>query len=184
MPLGWVSKHLIRQPLADTFPSRGRQNGKGFDIMNKYFEVRRASEHDAEAIRQITAEAFEKYCELAGLDTIAALNETIEDIHHDIEEKIVLVAYIDHEVVGSVRVGVNEVTRFGVSTKYQNLGIGKALMNMVDITMRHNKVKRICLHTASKVFSLVRFYYGRGFYIDSTSKERGYVRALLVKDYE
>ena len=29
--------------------------------MNKYFEVRRASEHDAEAIGQITAEAFEKY---------------------------------------------------------------------------------------------------------------------------
>lgn len=158
--------------------------------MNKYFEVRRASEHDAEAIRQITAEAFEKYCELAGLDTIAALSETIEDIHRDIEEKIVLVAYIDNEVVGSVRVGINEenmeayLSRFGVSTKYQNLGIGKALMNMVDITMRHNKVKRICLHTASKVFSLVRFYYGRGFYIDSTSKDRGYVRALLVKDYE
>ncbi len=158
--------------------------------MNKYFEVRRASEHDAEAIRQITAEAFEKYCEMAGLETIAALNETIEDIHRDIQEKIVLVAYIDNEVVGSVRVSIDEETkeaylsRFGVSTKYQNLGIGKALMNMVDITMRHNKVKRICLHTASKVFSLVRFYYGRGFYIDSTGKERGYVRALLVKDYE
>ncbi|MBQ8002174.1 MAG: GNAT family N-acetyltransferase [Clostridia bacterium] len=158
--------------------------------MNKYFEVRRASRDDAEAIRQITAEAFEKYCEMAELETIAALNETIEDIHRDIEEKIVLVAYIDNEVVGSVRVGINEDTmeaylsRFGVSTKYQNLGIGKALMNMVDITMRHNKVKRICLHTASKVFSLVRFYYGRGFYIDSTSKDRGYVRSLLVKDYE
>ncbi len=158
--------------------------------MNKYFEVRRASDHDAEAIRQITAEAFEKYCEMAGLETIAALNETIEDIQKDIEEKIVLVAYIDNEVVGSVRVGINEETneaylsRFGVSTKYQNLGIGKALMNMVDITMRHNQVKRIMLHTASKVFSLVRFYYGRGFYIDSTAKDRGYVRALLVKDYE
>ncbi len=158
--------------------------------MNKYFEVRRASCHDAESIRKITAEAFEKYCELAQLETIAALNETIEDIHRDIEDKIVLVAYIDDEVVGSVRVGINEETqeaylsRFGVSTKYQNLGIGKALMNMVDITMRHNGVKRICLHTASKVFSLVRFYYGRGFYIDSTSKDRGYVRALLVKDYE
>lgn len=158
--------------------------------MNKYFEVRRASDRDAEAIRQITSEAFEKYCEMAGLDTIAALNESIEDIQSDIKEKIVLVAYIDDEVVGSVRVGINEGTmeaylsRFGVSTKYQNLGIGKALMNMVDITMRHNGVKRIMLHTASKVFSLVRFYYGRGFYIDSTSKDRGYVRALLVKDYE
>lgn len=158
--------------------------------MNKYFEVRRASMTDAEAIKQITAEAFEKYCELAGLDTIEALNETIEDIYKDIAEKIVLVAYIDDEVVGSVRVGIDEETkeaylsRFGVSTRYQNLGIGKALMNMVDITMRHNKVKRICLHTASKVFTLVRFYYGRGFYIDSTTKDKGYVRALLVKEYE
>lgn len=158
--------------------------------MNKYFEVRRASMTDAEAIKQITSEAFEKYCEMAGLDTIAALNETIEDIYKDIEEKIVLVAYIDDEVVGSVRVGIDEETkeaylsRFGVSTRYQNLGIGKALMNMVDITMRHNKVKKICLHTASKVFTLVRFYYGRGFYIDSTTKDKGYVRALLVKDYE
>ena len=158
--------------------------------MNKYFEVRRASQHDAEAIKKITDEAFEKYCEMAQLDTIAALSEPIDVIHKDIEEKIVLVAYIDEEVVGSVRVGINEETkeaylsRFGVSTRYQNLGIGKALMNMVDITMRHNGVKRICLHTASKVFSLVRFYYGRGFYIDSTSKDRGYVRALLVKDYE
>lgn len=158
--------------------------------MNKYFEVRRASDHDAEAIRQITSEAFEKYCEMAGLDTITALSESIEDIERDIAEKIVLVAYIDDEVVGSVRVAIDEETkdaylsRFGVSTRYQNLGIGKALMNMVDITMRHNNVKRIMLHTASKVFSLVRFYYGRGFYIDSTNKDRGYVRALLIKDYE
>ncbi|MGM9550841.1 MAG: GNAT family N-acetyltransferase [Clostridia bacterium] len=158
--------------------------------MNKYFEVRRASMEDAEAIMKITAEAFEKYCEMAHLDTIAALNDTAADIQRDIEEKIVLVAYIDDEVVGSVRVAIDEeakeayLSRFGVSTRYQNLGIGKALMNMVDITMRHNGVKRISLHTASKVFSLVRFYYGRGFYIDSTSKDRGYVRALLVKDYE
>jgi predicted N-acetyltransferase YhbS len=157
--------------------------------MNKYFEIRRASREDAEAIKKITVEAFEKYCEMAGLEDIAALNESIEQIEKDIEEKVVLVAYIDDEVVGSVRVSIDHDTkeaylsRFGVSTRYQNLGIGKALMNMVDITMIHNGVDRIMLHTASKVFSLVRFYYGRGFYIDSTSKDRGYVRALLVKDY-
>lgn len=158
--------------------------------MNKYFEVRRASMEDAEAIQSITKEAFEKYCELAGLNDIEALNESIEQIQKDIEEKVVLVAFIDGEVVGSVRVMIDSDTReaylsrFGVSTRYQNLGIGKALMNMVDINMRHNKVSKIMLHTASKVFPLVRFYYGRGFYIDSTTKDRGYVRALLVKDYE
>lgn len=157
--------------------------------MNKYFEVRRAKKEDAEAIQKITCEAFEKYCEMAGLDDIEALNESVAEIERDIEEKVVLVAFIDDEVVGSVRVKINDdatayLSRFGVSTRYQNLGIGKALINMVDITMRHNGVKCIMLHTASKVFSLVRFYYGRGFYIDSTSKERGYVRALMVKEYE
>lgn len=158
--------------------------------MNKYFEVRRATDSDAAAIQSITVEAFEKYCEMAGLDDIEALNESIEQIQKDIEEKIVLAAFIDDEVVGSVRVSIDSETheaylsRFGVSMRYQNLGIGKALMNMVDITMRHNKVKKIMLNTASKVFSLVRFYYGRGFYIDSTTKDRGYVRALLVKEYE
>lgn len=158
--------------------------------MNKYFEVRRAKEEDAEHIRSITNEAFEKYCEMAKLPDIAALHDTLEEIKRDIEEKIVLVAFIDDEVVGSVRVSIDDETkeaylsRFGVSTRYQNLGIGKALMNMVDITMRHNGVSRIMLHTASKVFPLVRFYYGRGFYIDSTTKDCGYVRALLVKEYE
>ena len=56
-------------------------------------------------------------------------------------------------------------------------------MNLVDIKMREMGVKRIMLHTGAKVGSLVRFYYGRGFYIDSTTKDRGYIRALLCKDY-
>ena len=45
-------------------------------------------------------------------------------------------------------------------------------------------VKEIALDTGSKITSLVRFYYGRGFYIDSTDKSRGYVRAHLVKEYK
>ncbi|MDP4272362.1 MAG: GNAT family N-acetyltransferase, partial [Bacteroidota bacterium] len=44
-------------------------------------------------------------------------------------------------------------------------------------------IKRLSLHTASKYHDLVRFYYGRGFYVDSTSRDRGYVRALMVKEY-
>ena len=56
-------------------------------------------------------------------------------------------------------------------------------MNLVDRIMIKKGVTKISLHTGAKVTSLVRFYYGRGFYIDSTDKSRGYVRALLVKDY-
>jgi hypothetical protein len=44
-------------------------------------------------------------------------------------------------------------------------------------------IEKVSLHTASNYYALVRFYYGRGFYVDSVSKERGYARALMIKDY-
>ena len=56
-------------------------------------------------------------------------------------------------------------------------------MNVVDKVMRENHVKLLRLHTASKVTALIRFYYGRGFYIASVENSRGYPRAELVKEY-
>ena len=49
--------------------------------------------------------------------------------------------------------------------------------------MRKEGVKEISLHTGSKVTALIRFYYGRGFYIDEIDKSKGYTRAKLVKEY-
>ena len=57
------------------------------------------------------------------------------------------------------------------------------MMNLVDRIMIKKGVKRLSLHTGSKISSLIRFYYGRGFFIESTDTDRGYVRALLVKEY-
>ncbi len=158
-------------------------------MINGGFEIRNASEADVKQIKEITLEAFNKYRELAATDyPLAALHETDEDILNDIKNNIVLVAYINGKVVGSVRVSVDGenayLSRFGVSPDFQNLGIGQALMNLVDINMKVHGVKQLQLHTASKIKGLVRFYYGRGFYIDSTTKERDYIRALLCKDYE
>ncbi len=154
------------------------------------FEVRCATYDDIKAIEQITSEAFKKYAQMAGIDSVAALCETEDDIRHDIDTKLVLVAFLDNVPVGSVRVEVNMadktayLSRFGVRLNAQNNGIGKSLMNLVDIKMLEMGVRKISLHTGSKVKDLVRFYYGRGFYIDSTSKDRGYIRALMCKDYE
>lgn len=153
------------------------------------FEVRDATYKDIPAIAKITYEAFQKYAQLVGNDNIQALSETEEDIKNDIDNSTVLVAFMDDTPVGSVRVKIDKETntaylsRFGVKVSSQNNGIGKSLMNLVDIKMKEMGVKSIMLHTGSKVSSLVRFYYGRGFYIDSTTKDRGYIRALLRKDY-
>ncbi len=152
------------------------------------FEIRNASEADIDQILKITEEAFVSYKNLAKTEyDLPALKETKEQIADDIKNKLVLVAYINGRVVGSVRVAVNGeigyLSRFGVSPDFQNLGIGKALMNLVDINMKVLGVKQLQLHTAAKIKSLVCFYYGRGFYIDSTTKDRDYIRALLCKDY-
>jgi len=152
------------------------------------FEVRLANENDIESILEITKEAFASYVKLAGIESVAALNETPEDIKKDLENKIVLIALQDKTPVGCVRVEILEdntayLSRFGVRTTNQNNGIGKSIMNLVDKIMIEKGVKEISLHTGAKITSLVRFYYGRGFYIDSTDKSRGYVRALLKKEY-
>lgn len=153
------------------------------------FEVRMATYDDIDDILSITKEAFMRYAELAGIETTAALTETYEDVKRDIDTKIVLIALSDGVPVGSVRVevfddGTAYFSRFGVKVTSQNNGIGKSIMNLVDRIMKKNGIKKISLHTAAKITSLIRFYYGRGFYIDSTDKSKGYIRALLIKEYE
>ncbi len=153
------------------------------------FEVKRASEEDIPAIHKITKDAFLNYCESAGIGyDIAALNETYDDIRKDIEEKEVFVVRIDNDPVGAVRVelqpnGEAYLSRFAVATKNRNHGTGKILMSVVDKVMKQNNVKILRLHTASKVTALIRFYYGRGFYIKSVEESRGYPRAELIKEY-
>ena len=153
------------------------------------FEVKSATEEDIPAIHKITHDAFLKYCEMAWLDyNIEALTETYDDIRRDIETKNVFVVRIDDEPVGAVRIELlpnNEayLSRFAVASSNRNNGIGKILMKVVDKVMKENNVKTLRLHTCSKVTALIRFYYGRGFYISDVEYSRGYARAELVKEY-
>lgn len=153
-----------------------------------FFQVRLANYDDIPDIMSITHEAFLKYSEMSGVKNLAALNESYNDVKHDINTKMVLIALTDGEPVGSVRVEIFPdhtayLSRFAVKTTSQNNGIGKSIMNLVDRIMVKKGVKRLTLHTGSKITPLIRFYYGRGFYIESTETSRGYVRAQLVKEY-
>lgn len=157
--------------------------------MNYSFVIRKATLEDAGSIHMIMQEAFKKYMQDTGLiGTMEALEESVEDIKLDIAAKEVYIAFIDDTPVGTVRVQLYAdntayISRFGVSLHYHNIGIGKSLMNLVDKILKSKGIRKVSLHTASKYMDLVRFYYGRGFYIDSTTKDRGYVRALMVKEY-
>ena len=154
------------------------------------FNVRLATVEDAPAIKKITHDAFIRYCDAANLEyTIDAVTESVEDIESDIKNKYVFIVKIDHELIGAVRVKINEdgtayLSRFAIDEAHGNAGIGKILMRVVDKVMLENKVKTLKLHTSSKVTALIRFYYGRGFYISSVDYQRGYPRAELVKEYQ
>ena len=96
--------------------------------------------------------------------------------------------FIDDEPIGAVRIELLEnheayLSRFAVKSSLRNNGIGKILMSVVDKVMKENDVHILRLHTGSHVTPLIRFYYGRGFYIKSVENSRGYPRAELVKDY-
>jgi ribosomal protein S18 acetylase RimI-like enzyme len=157
--------------------------------MEYTFNIRKAVLGDAPAIWEIMQESFKKYIENSGITgTVEALGETVQDIEDDIRKAEVFIATIDSVAVGTVRVrimpdGSGYVSRFGVKPDYNNIGIGKALMNLVDKYLKSKNVKKVYLYTASNYKDLVRFYYGRGFYIESVSMERGYPRAAMVKYY-
>jgi len=161
----------------------------GAKSMNYSFVIKKAEIGDAEAIQGIMYEAFKKYMQDTGLSgTMEALEESIDTIKSDIRAKDVFIAFIDDTPVGTIRVEILEdntayISRFGVSLLYHNIGIGKSLMNLVDKLLMGKGIQKVSLHTASKYRDLVRFYYGRGFYIDSTTKDRGYVRAIMIKEY-
>jgi len=152
------------------------------------FHIRIASVEEIPAIQEITQISFQKYIRNTGLEDIEALNETYEDIAFDLEDKLVFVAFINDIPVGSVRIKINEdktayLSRFGVDDVHQNQGVGMSIMSVVDMVIKEQGVKRLELHTAAKYTDLVRFYYGRNFYIESVTTSRGYLRALLVKEY-
>jgi len=150
--------------------------------------VRPAGAADIGPIHRIILAAFRKYADVLGLDgQVSALREQEGDIEKEIQTKTVLVAERDGEIVGTVRYemitgDVAYLTRFGVDPNVHNSGIGKLLLAAVDEYAARQGAKFIALHTASKMTPLVRMYYGMGYYIKSTSEDRGYIRALFLRE--
>ena len=155
-----------------------------------FFEVRRANTFDIEEIRILAKKSFKMYTENAGItEIVTPLEETYDDVLKAIETTNVFVALSNEEIIGSVRIEIKPdntayLSRFGVEEAHQNNGVGKILMNAVDNLMTAFGITYLYLHTSSRMFSLIRFYYGRCFYIESTNNDNGYIRALLCKEYE
>ena len=151
--------------------------------------IRKAVKADAPAIFNILKDSFGQYIRFSGIPL--PLEEMLDDvasIERDIETIDVFIAVLDGVPVGTVRVSAPRgaaarLTKLGVVSGYNNIGIGKSLMNLVDKVIIERGARTLELHTAAKNAKIMRFYYGRGFYADSTTKDRGYIRVLMKKDY-
>ncbi len=175
--------------IINIYPLNEYSSRKFKDIKNKNLEVRKAKFEDIEEIYKITKEAFKQYKKyVPESNDLEALTETYEDIKKDIETKEVFVALFNDVVVGSVRVEILPdktayLSRFSVSPELQRHGVGSALLDAVDEAMKKASVSKLSLHTSTKASYLIHCYYKHDFYIESTTKDKGYIRALLIKDY-
>lgn len=175
------------------------------------FVIRRAVPDDAPAVYSILQTAFREYSEVTGLKKLDALDEKIDDIRNAIDSKAVYIALIGDgagivpdtaaasapaasagpaagAAVGTLRLDIRGkeayLSRFAVDHGHRNMGIGKALMGVADQFLIKKGVKRVTLHTSSRYGALMRFYYSRGFFVEAIEKDRGYLRARMVKEYK
>lgn len=152
--------------------------------------IRPAMEADIPAIAAITHEAFLLYAQQVGIPSaIGALSETEADVRRALESKKVLVASLQDRIVGSVRYedlggGIGYLSRFGVTPVLQQGGVGSALIEAVAEGCRDMGLSAVTLHTGARVTHLVSFYYRCGYFIHSTTHDRGYVRALFVHELD
>ena len=151
-----------------------------------FLAIRQALETDAPEVLRLTKEAFSLYQdELHVKYEVKALKETIESTLSDIRENAVFVVERFGEICGAIRIrklsdDLWYIYRFGVSPNISNTGLGSALLDAAVTYASNHGAKAVALHTNSKYYKLARYYYGKQFYVHSTSFDRGYVRALFV----
>lgn len=150
--------------------------------------IRKAKISDGSEINKCLKLAFKQYekeaCENAAK---GALNEDVSKTVEDIEKQIFLVAEYNGKIVGSVRVKVEEkdgyLSRFSVLPEYHKFGIGKLLLDNIDVIAKKTGLNSIYLHTCFDVSHLVDFYTSCGFVLEDISSDRGYKRAKFRKIY-
>ena len=80
-----------------------------------FFEVRKATSSDVYEIQQLAKKSFKMYALNAGItELVVPLEESYEDVLKAVETTNVFVALSNEEVIGSVRIKVNDGDRESV----------------------------------------------------------------------
>ena len=153
------------------------------------YNIRYAIPDDAIDIQEIMHSAFEGYLEDIKNDyKLHALTESVADILEDIKNQAVFVAVNDkNRLIGAIRIkaltkDLAYIYRFGVRPEIKNVGIGTRLLATACDYCAENGYKAVALHTNTRFYTLARYYYGKRFFVHSTTTDKGYIRALFVKE--
>lgn len=152
------------------------------------FDIDYATTADTVGICKITKEAFKLYRdELHSSAKVAALSETEADVEKDIIGHHVIIAKSYGNILGCLRFekltdDLAYIYRFSVYPDEQDSGIGSILLDYALRECRKLGFKAVALHTNAKYYKLARYYYGKQFYVHSTSTDKGYIRALFIKE--
>ena len=107
---------------------------------------------DLSEILTLQKECYIEEAELYNDHSIPPLTQTIESIKADLDGETFYKVKNGNRIIGSVRIKIDgdtgKIGRLIVHKDFRNLGIGKKLMNFVEIT--HNDLGRFELFTGHK----------------------------------
>lgn len=152
--------------------------------MEDKIKIRKAVMSDAPIIERIIKTAFEEYSKYLP-DIPDALGESVDVIEEDIQTKLVFVAQLNDDTVGTLRLTQKGnsmyLSRFAVRPTAQNTGIGRNLLEYADIISRLNNCNEIYLHTAVEAEHLVNLYTSNDYRLSEITEDRGYKRGKFIK---
>jgi len=148
----------------------------------------KAEQKHAQELLEITKLAFEDYKkELGPTVEVKALKEKLSDVEYDIDHNEVYVALSNKKLIGGIRVKklsdeLAYIYRFAVEKDATGQGVGSNLLAHAIEECIESGYSAIALHTNTKYFKLAKYYYGKNFFVHSTNTDRGYIRALFIKE--
>jgi ribosomal protein S18 acetylase RimI-like enzyme len=141
--------------------------------MSKELQIRRAGPADADAVRNLTREAYAQWVPLIGrepmpmkADYARAVREHEIDLAYDRGELVALIELI-------VQPGQLYIENIAVSPRHQRKGLGRSLLAHAERKARAMGLPKLGLLTNQAFESNVQLYQSVGFRIDRTEPFSG-----------
>jgi len=146
-------------------------------------EIRKARANDLPVILTLQKRAFHQEALLYNDFTISPLHQSIEDIIKEFSEKEIYVACRDNDIIGSVRILIDEnkafVGKLIVDPEFQNKGIGRKLMLFLE--NQFHDIKLFELFTGELSANNIHLYESLGYKIIETIAENDTVNLVVMQ---